>query len=843
MKKQLLVLLALFFIGFSVNGQKVGFITSPNLIINDIATNTPMQVAWDPNLNLYYISTGGQMTAMVSVFNANGEFIASNSANFDDRGIWYDPQTGYIEGNGFAYGGYGYYPRNDTGMLTGDVVSYCQGYFMPNTTGGQAAGAYDTLNHDVIFYDGMSSIYIYNLYTGANINAIALNLPNNNGAYNNNVIYTGITGSEIGLYDYINHQVDLFSYTTGSCVAIYKLPASASSISSYGFSYANGMVWLNDNWNYWYGYLLKPIQNIGFTMDSNLNYTAVTYLNAIPGQTGNSIIFTSSDSTIATCSGVNGSTLTAVRAGICMIYATEAGDTSYLTSQIGQMLTVIPDTITISGVVTSNKIYDQLNVDTLTGGSLLGVKPGDSVSFTLGLGTFASADAGTNIPVATNIQLNGPDSINYYLLQPTGLTANIVPDTISISGVETTNQEYGATIDTLIGGTLLGVYSGDDVSFIGVGEFESFNLGNNIPVISNIQLTGNQYMDYYLVQPTGLSANILTDTITVQGITASNIVYNTSNQAVLTGGYVTPAFPTDTINLTLGTGTFESKNVGTAIPINASGYVLTGAKSMNYYLKQPTGLTADILPDTITISGVMTTNQVYNGTTMDTLTGGTLSGVYTLTDTVNFNLGMGTFAWAETGTNIPVTTNIQLTGPEAGNYYLLQPMGLTANIAPEQLIIAANADSVELGYQDTVTTFTYTIVAGMLQGDDMLMGSLYCNLGDTVGQYGIEQGTLTAGPDYVITFDTAIFAITAVPTLMKAATVAAPSVYPNPTKGPVQIDAASGEVSIVSMDGTVLERSNLNTKKGVDLTGKAAGVYFLILKTDTGTYQYKVIKQ
>ena len=700
MKKSLLLLIVFAFIGINLHAQINGYFKTTNMVISNYSVTsgyTPMQVAWDPALQLYFISTGtaqtqpgpgpyavnpnqnknhglkgdGPSTSYISTYNANGDSLTTTFGSFNDRGLWYDPQTGLLEGNGEDTLGYGYFNLSSNGDTITNFTSYVTGNVMPANANGEAAGAYDTINQLVLFFNGNDSIYTYNLMTGAPVDTFVLNLPAGYGAFNNNVIYTGIPGMEIGLYDYVNYQIDLFSYTTHNCTAIYTLPLSCPYTSEYGFSYANNMVWISDGSQYWYGYSLAQNQIVTL-VNSTLSYGQSI---SMPSSIYNSsIYYISSDSSVVTISS-DDTTLIAVGLGSCTITA---------------------------------------------------------------------------------------ESDNMYFYIPFSLTVN-------------------------------------------------------------------------------------PDTITVDSITANNITYDASNMANLTGGVVEPAFPWDTLVLVQGTGTFATQNVGNEIPITAFGYSINGTATTNfasnYYLMQPTGLTADILPDTITITGVMANNQVYNGTTMDTLTGGSLSGVYTLTDTVNFNLGMGTFAWADTGTNIPVTTNIQLTGPEAGNYYLLQPMGLTANIAPEQLIIAANADSVELGYQDTVTTFTYTIVAGMLQGDDMLMGSLYCNLGDTVGQYGIEQGTLTAGPDYVITFDTAIFAITAVPTLMKAATVAAPSVYPNPTKGPVQIDAASGEVSIVSMDGTVLEKTNLNTKKGVDLTGKAAGVYFLILKTDTGTYQYKVIKQ
>ena len=64
-------------------------------------------------------------------------------------------------------------------------------------------------------------------------------------------------------------------------------------------------------------------------------------VSATGGGSGNPVIFTSSDASIATCSGTNGSTITIVGAGTCTINANQAGNVDYSAALfVGQPLTV-----------------------------------------------------------------------------------------------------------------------------------------------------------------------------------------------------------------------------------------------------------------------------------------------------------------------------------------------------------------------------------------------------------------------------------------------------------------------------------------------------------------------
>jgi chorismate-pyruvate lyase len=83
----------------------------------------------------------------------------------------------------------------------------------------------------------------------------------------------------------------------------------------------------------------------------------------------------------------------------------------------------------------------------------------------------------------------------------------------------------------------------------------------------------------------------------------------------------------------------------------------------------------------------------------------------------------------------------------------------TLTVTPAPLTVTADAQS--KGYGDSDPTFTYQITSGSLTNGDSLSGLLSRVAGETVGTYAIQQGTLTAGTNYNLTFVPANLTITA----------------------------------------------------------------------------------
>ena len=119
----------------------------------------------------------------------------------------------------------------------------------------------------------------------------------------------------------------------------------------------------------------------------------------------------------------------------------------------------------------------------------------------------------------------------------------------------------------------------------------------------------------------------------------------------------------------------------------------SGTNLNNYALPVAANGSGTITRAPLTVLGVATTPQVYNGTTIDALSGATLSGTVYGSDAPV--LASGTYSTGVLGNsgNVgtdSVTTNIAVSGAGAGNYVVIQPSGLTALISPAPLTAASN---------------------------------------------------------------------------------------------------------------------------------------------------------
>jgi hypothetical protein len=132
---------------------------------------------------------------------------------------------------------------------------------MPNS---QSSGAYDPVNNHVLYYNG-GSLYKYDRATGALVTSMAITgLPA--GSINTyGIIYTGIPGQEVGVYDYTNLAVRFINFTTGAYVSSCQLPVGAPNGSGFRFSYANNRVFLYNGSGSWFGYKITNQADLIFT--------------------------------------------------------------------------------------------------------------------------------------------------------------------------------------------------------------------------------------------------------------------------------------------------------------------------------------------------------------------------------------------------------------------------------------------------------------------------------------------------------------------------------------------------------------------------------------------------
>ena len=466
-----------------------------------------------------------------------------------------------------------------------------------------------------------------------------------------------------------------------------------------------------------------------------------------------------------------------VNSGITVTATDTLGGTSAsnytLIQTSGLTANITPASLTVTGETASNKVYDSTTTATINTGSatLSGVYSGDTVSLSTSnvAGSFADKNVESSKAVTvTGNTISGTSATNYTLTQPTGLTANITPATITVTGETATNKIYDsttvATINTGIA-AISGVISGDTVTLVtanATGAFSNINVGNGKSVtVSGNSISGTSASNYSLLQPTGLTANVTAATLTVTGETASNKTYDSTTTATLTGGSLSGVFNGDTVALTQA-GTFASKNVGTGIVVTAAD-VISGTSASNYTLTQPTGLTANITTATLTVTGETASNKTYDGATTASINtaSAVLSGVYS-GDTVNLATAniAGTFSDKNVGTakTVAVIGN-SISGSDSGNYQLVQPTSLTANITPASLSVIATSTYKVYGNADPTLSYSISGLIGVESANSNLSGLVSRISGESGGSYVINQGSLLSSSNYTIAFTQGTFQI------------------------------------------------------------------------------------
>src|ERR1035437_6031637 len=518
--------------------------------------------------------------------------------------------------------------------------------------------------------------------------------------------------------------------------------------------------------------------------------------------------------------------------------------------------------LTVSGVTANNKIYDGTTAATLNTGNatLVGVFGGDVVTLisTGATGTFTSKSAGTAKVITTSgFALVGSDVSNYTLAQPT-TTGNIIGIILTVTGITANNKVYNGTTTATLntgGAALSGVIGGDVVNLVSIGATGTFinkNVGTGKSVTtSGFTLGGTDAGNYTLTQPSS-AANITTAGLTVSGVTA-NKVYDETTAAILnTGGAsLVGVFGADVVTLvsTGATGTFLNKNVGSGKSVSTSGFTLGGTDAGNYTITQP-GLTSNIIPAGLTVSGVTANNKVYDGTAAVTLNAGsaTLVGVFG-TDAVTLvsTDARGTFANKNVVSGKVISTSgFTLSGIDAGNYTLTQP-STTANITAAGLTISGVTANNKV-YNGTTTATLNTgsaVLSGVIGGDVVTLvptgatgtfANKNVGTGKSVSTSGFTLGGTDAG-NYTITQPSSVANITTAGLTVSGVT-ANNKVYDGTTAASLNTGSAAlvsvfgtDAVTLVSTGatGTFADR-NVGSGKVVSTSG------FNLGGTDSGNY-------
>lgn len=214
---------------------------------------------------------------------------------------------------------------------------------------------------------------------------------------------------------------------------------------------------------------------------------------------------------------------------------------------------------------------------------------------------FYHPDAGTKLqPGTSRLHVKfEPDDKNDF--EPAEHTVEIEVQLaeLTVTGITAQNKPYdGATAATLNSGgaKLQGQVLNDNVTFdasAAMGLFGDKNVGNGKPVtVTGITFGGNDIGNYSTSQPSNITADIGSISLTVTGITAQNKPYDgtvgatiDATKAVLVGVQPGESVTLDTQN---AAGIFEDAKPGPGKTVTVFGLAIGGPDATNYTLTQPT---------------------------------------------------------------------------------------------------------------------------------------------------------------------------------------------------------------------------------------------------------------
>ena len=418
-------------------------------------------------------------------------------------------------------------------------------------------------------------------------------------------------------------------------------------------------------------------------------------------------------------------------------------------------LVIAAKTLTLSSLTANNKVYDATTTATITSyGTLIGdarssndnrYYAGDTVELVKSNATanFSDPNVGTGKTVTvTGLALSNS---NYTLVNPT-TTANITAQALNLLAITGSRRYNGTTLFTYQDFNVTGALNNEVVSLTaGSANTPSPNVGvyGNRPLSGLAISVTNGSADNYTLPKTAnltitkapLTISATTDSRAYNGTPVSNALPNYSK-----------LFENDTLTgLSQSFASKDAKGTGASTLNVNSGFVLNDGNDGGNYEVTRVPATGTITPAKLTVAGVTAASKVYDGTRFALLSGGGIEVLGRDSVTLVKTDAVGSFDSKDVGTAKPVTaTGYALSGADAGNYSLIQPAGLLADITPKALRIVANNDTRTydgMAYNGGNGVTYIGFVAGESQA--MLAGIL--SYGGT-SQGAVNVGTYTLQP-------------------------------------------------------------------------------------------------
>ena len=280
-------------------------------------------------------------------------------------------------------------------------------------------------------------------------------------------------------------------------------------------------------------------------------------------------------------------------------------------------LTVDPKGLTVTGVSGTDKPYDGLNSDSITGtASLSGNVTNNDVTLSTANATasFANATVGSGKTVTfAGYSVSGNDTGNYNFTQPATSSANITQRNLTVTAGNQT-QTYG--------------FGGNSTS-LGTSAFTSSGLQNgenigSVTLVTNdtTSTSGNYKAGSFTITPSAASGGNFTASnynisygngtltvdpkgLTVTGVSGTDKPYDGLNSDSITGTASLSGNVTNndvTLNTANATASFANATVGSGKTVTFAGYSVSGNDTGNYNFTQPATSSANITQRNLTVT-------------------------------------------------------------------------------------------------------------------------------------------------------------------------------------------------------------------------------------------------
>lgn len=294
------------------------------------------------------------------------------------------------------------------------------------------------------------------------------------------------------------------------------------------------------------------------------------------------------------------------------------------------------------------------------------------------------------------------DLVTYAAAPSAAQTLIVDPIALTVTGAQVTDKYYDGTTSAVITGTLAGVINGDVVSLVGLGTFADPNAANGIAVTANSILFGAQASNYTIVQPTGLTGNILPAIQTI-AFTVAPMVTGEPAQTLTSSSNFAPFTPTYTSSNTavatvtgttltvVGAGTTD---ITVTNPGNANN--ANGSTTVNLVVRTGAAKWSFESLGTVSLSGATYTGPAAT------------IGLNTVGSSVSANHASATSGWSNSGGNGSLTS---LSGNywAPGDYYQFQASTLgfsTVYVSADQTGSNTGPRDFQLSYSTDGTNFT-----------------------------------------------------------------------------------------------------------------------------------------